>query len=181
MWMIRFMLSAEAVGIDRAQYFRLFEDWPESSTNTNGSQFATMRLLSQPVDSNANLIVRTPAGDYMAQFNEFKDYTYLDSIATGITGVHEYRYTNGTYTMYAIWSEEITTIVNNQATFTERTGTITLPNGSYTLRQFDDKGGSTMSSTAFGGGATNYASKPVFIINTSPTPPTQNKTGIIYF
>lgn len=180
-WMVRAMLGMEASGVDRSQYYRLYQDWPEDNSNTNGTQFATMRLLSQPITDDPTYIVRSMQGDYMAQYNEFKNYTYLDSVNTGLTGVHEYKFTDGTHTMYAIWSEEITTVVSGSATFTERTGTISLPAGSYTMRTFLDDGSTTMATASFGGGNVNYASKPVFIFTGSPTPPTQKKTGVIYF
>lgn len=180
-WMVRAMLGMAAIGVDRSQYYRLFQDWPEDNSNTNGTQFATMRLLSQPLTDDPTLIVRSMQGNYMAQYNEFKNYHFLDTVATGITGVYEYRYTNGTNTLTAIWSEEVTSIVGGAAVFTERTGTVSLSAGSYTLRRFLDDGSIVMSSQAFSGGSVTYGSKPVFIINAAPTPPTQRKTGITYF
>lgn len=169
-WMVRGMLTMEADGVDRTTYYPLFQDWPESNSNNNSTQFATMRLLRQPVDSDANYIVRSRQGDYMAQFSEFANYTFYDSLTTGQPWLHAYRYkkADNDSLMIALWSEEATAIVSDTTQFTERTGSISLPitSGSYKLRQFQDNGSAVMSSssgTSTGSVSLNYAAKPVFI------------------
>jgi|GEM_PF-2912908 len=174
-WMVRGMLTMAATGVDRATYYRLAQDWPESGSNNNSSQFATMRLMSQPIDNDPTTIVRSRQGDYMAQYNEFRDYVFYDSIATNLPGVYAYRYKNQSNDslMIALWSEEITTISSGSATFAERTGTISLPiaSGSYKIRQFMDDGSDMMSTTTGTSGGTvqfNYAAKPIFIQSVLP-------------
>jgi hypothetical protein len=164
-----------ANGVDRATYYRLAQDWPESGSTNSSSQFATMRLMSQPVDNDPTTIVRTRQGDYMAQYNEFRDYVYYDSVATNQPGVYAYRYKNqnNDSLMLALWSEEITTMVSGAPSFTERTGSISLPitAGGYRIRQFMDDGSSIMSSTTGTSTGTvqfNYAAKPIFIMSMLP-------------
>lgn len=183
-WMVRAMLGMAAAGVDRSQYYRLFQDWPESYSNTNGTQFATMRLMKQPDDADPTNIVRSRQGDYMAQYNEFRNYTFVDSIATGTAGVYAYKYTDGVNDMIALWSEEITSIVSGVASFTERTGSVTLPipAGAYVVRQFQDNGSATMDATTAaspGSAIINYKSKPVFLVYTAggSTPPSTEGGG----
>jgi hypothetical protein len=111
----------------------------------------------------------------MAQYNEFRDYVFYDSIATNVPGVYAYRYKNpgNDSLMIALWSEEITTISSGSATFAERTGTISLPiaSGGYKIRQFMDDGSDMMSTTTGTSGGTvqfNYAAKPIFIQSVLP-------------
>ena len=169
-WMVRAMLGMAAAGVDRSTYYRLAQDWPETGSNNSSSQFATMRLMSQPNDNDPTIIVRTRQGDYMAQYNEFRDYVYYDSIATALPGVYAYRYKNqnNDSLMIALWSEEITTISAGNAGFTERTGAISLSitEGNYKIRRFLDDGSSAMSSTTGTSTGTvqfNYSAKPIFI------------------
>lgn len=169
-WMVRGMLGMAAAGVDRSTYYRLFQDWPESNSTGNPSQFATMRLLHQPNDNDPTVITRSVQGDYMAQYNEFRDYVFYDSIATGRPGVYAYRYKHASNDslLMALWSEEITTIDAGNISFTERKDTITLSitTGGYKIRQFEDNGSSTMSSiagTSTGNVRFTYAAKPIFI------------------
>jgi lysophospholipase L1-like esterase len=167
-WMVRAMLTMDAVGIDRSQYFNIMEQWPESFSDANGGQFATMRLMRQPNDANADSIVRSRQGDYLAQLMEFGDYTYSDSIPTSRPGVYAYKYTKADSTIIALWSEEITSIVADTTSFVERTGTISLPvpSGNYKIRNFKDDGSAVMGSTTGTSTGTltlNYAAKPVII------------------
>jgi hypothetical protein len=162
------MLTMDAVGIDRSQYFNIMEQWPESFSDANGGQFATMRLMRQPNDANADSIVRSRQGDYLAQLMEFGDYTYSDSIPTSRPGVYAYKYTKADSTIIALWSEEITSIVADTTSFVERTGTISLPvpSGNYKIRNFKDDGSAVMGSTTGTSTGTltlNYAAKPVII------------------
>jgi hypothetical protein len=180
-WLVRGMLTMAANGVDRATYYRLAQDWPESGSTNNSSQFATMRLMSQPIDNDPNTIIRTRQGDYMAQYNEFRDYVYYDSVATNQPGVYAYRYKNqnNDSLMIALWSEEITTINSGAPVFTERTGIISLPitAGGYRIRQFMDDGSSIMSTTTGTSTGTvqfNYAAKPIFIQSMLP-PKTKGK------
>jgi hypothetical protein len=175
-WMVRAMLTMAMDGVNKTTYYPLFQDWPESGSNTSSTQFATMRLLRQPVDANADSIVRSRQGDYMAQYNEFADYLPYDSIVTGQPWLHAYRYKKATNdsAIVAVWSEEISTIVSDTTHFVERTGTIDVPvkSGSYKLRQFQDGGSTTMStSTATSSGTVtvSYAAKPVIIQTIIPT------------
>jgi hypothetical protein len=180
-WLVRGMLTMAANGVDRATYYRLAQDWPESGSTNNSSQFATMRLMSQPIDNDPNTIIRTRQGDYMAQYNEFRDYVYYDSVATNQPGVYAYRYKNqnNDSLMIALWSEEITTISSGAPVFTERAGSISLPitAGGYRIRQFMDDGSSIMSATTGTSTGTvqfNYAAKPIFIQSMLP-PKTKGK------
>lgn len=165
-WMVRGMLMMGALGVDRATYYTVAQG-AEADTS-NGGQFSTMRLIRQPVDADENYIVRSRQGDYMAQYNDaLKNYTYSDSIATGIVGVHAYKYTYNDTTKIALWSEERSTLADTTS-FIERTGTVTLsiPAGNYKLRQFRDDGSAVMSSTtatSTGAVVFNYAAKPVVI------------------
>jgi hypothetical protein len=177
-WMVRAMLGMAAVGVDRSTYYRLAQDWPETGSNNSSLQFATMRLMSQPNDNDPTIIVRTRQGDYMAQYNEFRNYVYYDSIATALPGVYAYRYKNQSNDslVIALWSEEVTSIAGGNASFTERTGTLTLPinAGSYKTRQFLDDGSSIMSSTTGTSTGTvpfTYAAKPIFIQTILPPRP----------
>lgn len=174
-WMVRGMLTMAADGVDRTTHYPLFQDWPESSSSNNSTQFSTMRLLRQPDDANADSIVRSRQGDYMAQYNEFANYTFSDSVETGQPWLHAYKYVNGDSAMIALWSEETVAVVSDTTQFTERTGTIdlTIPAGDYTVRQFKDDGSTVMSSTSGTSTGTvtfNYAAKPVFV-QTSLAPP----------
>lgn len=179
-WLVRAMLLAAITGIDYMTYFRAFQDWPESQSNNNSGVFGTMALLSQPNDNDATFIVRTMAGNYMAQYNEFADYVPYDTIAMS-TGVYCYRYKLPTKDsiLIALWSEESTTITNGSPVFTERTGTVDLPitAGNYIVRTFKDDGSTVMdadTSVSTGTVTFNYAAKPIFIqttlsANTAPT------------
>lgn len=169
-WMVRGMLTMAADGVDRTTYYPLFQDWPESSSSTDATQFKTMRLLRQPVDANPDSIVRSPQGDYMAQYNEFSNYVFYDSVTTGQPWLHAYRYKHQTKdsALIAIWSEESYSIVSDTTQFSERTGTIDIPvtTGSYKLRQFQDNGSAVMSTstgTSAGTVTFNYAAKPIFV------------------
>jgi hypothetical protein len=185
-WMVRAMLWMAANGVDRSTYYTLFQDWPESSSNNSGSQFATMRLLSQPIDSDPTVIVRSRQGDYMAQYNEFKNFTYSDSLSTGQDWLHGYKYTSGDTTLLAVWGEEIASIVSDTTQFAERTGTlnVSIPSGTYQLRRFQDNGStftSTTTQTSTGTVSVSYAAKPVLLEYITPTPPAVKRRGIVYY
>lgn len=169
-WMVRGILGFSAFGLDRAQYYRLAQDWPETTSNNDSTQFSTMRLMSQPNNSNENLIVRSRQGDYMKQLSEFGNYTFDQEIDTGITGVYCYQYKNGSNTIIALWSEEQTTIVSNSPVFTERTGIFQVPvpnNANLIIRQFVDDGSGIMASQNVTAVGTTYPlaydSKPKII------------------
>lgn len=185
-WMVRAMLCMAMDGVDRSTYYTLFQDWPESVSNNSSSQFATMRLLRQPVDADEDSIVRSRQGDYMAQYNEFKNFTYADSLATGSQYIHAYRYTNGDSSIIALWSEESVAIVSDTTKFTERVGTVNLPipTGGYKIRRFLDDGSATMSSqtlTSTGMVTFSYAAKPIIVQYTSGIIPNRKKRTIVYF
>jgi hypothetical protein len=123
-------------------------------------------------------IVRTRQGDYMAQYNEFRNYVYYDSLATNLPGVYACRYKNqnNDSLMIPLWSEEITSFAAGSAGFAERTGTISLAisAGGYKTRQFMDDGSSSMSTTTGASTGTvqfNYAAKPIFIQTILPPKP----------
>jgi hypothetical protein len=185
-WMTRAMLTMAADGVDRSTYYTLFQDWPESQSNNSTSQFATMRLLRQPIDSDANVITRSRQGDYMAQYNEFYNYTYADSLVTGSPYVHAYRYTKVDTSIIAIWSEESYSIVSDSTKFTERTGNVTIPvpSTTYKLRRFMDDGSATMSTqtlTSAGMVTFSYAAKPIIVQYTSGIIPNRKKRTITYY
>lgn len=173
-WMVRAMVCMAVDGVARSTYYTLFQDWPESQSNVSGSQFATMRLLRQPVDSVDTVITRSRQGDYMAQYNNcLYNYTFLDSIATPHPYVHAYRFTSGDTTKVIVWSEESFAIATGDTlSFTERTGTISIniPAG-YNVKTFQDNGSAYMansSGTSSGTATFTYAAKPIVIEYYSP-------------
>jgi hypothetical protein len=189
MWMVRGMFCMEVDGVDRATYYPLFQDWPESVSNNSTTQFGTMRLLRQLNDGDANTITRSPQGDYMAQYNNtVAAYTYSDSVATGSPWLHAYKFATTDSTKIALWSEEITSIVNDTTAFAERKGTITLniPAGNYNIRQFQDNGSTVMSkttSTSTGSVTFNYSAKPIIIeySNAALPPPPPPPSDRLFF
>jgi hypothetical protein len=169
-WMISAMVTMNVDKVDGATYYPLFQDWPESQSSTNSTQFKTMRLLRQPVDGNADSIVRSRQGDYMAQFSEFKEYEFYDSLTTGQDWLHAYRFrkpdTDSVF--WYVRAVESASIVSDTTQFTERTGTIniTIPEGNYKVRRFQDDGSAVMSTeneTSVGTVSVSYAAKPVII------------------
>jgi hypothetical protein len=176
-WMVREMLVADKIGVDRMTHYTIAQG--VQSDTSNATQFATMRLIIQPDDTVDSVIIRSRQGDYMAQFNDaLKNYTYSDSIATGVTGVYAYRYTYGDTTKTVLWSEEQTTIVSDTTQFLERTGTVSLPvrAGSYNVRHFLDNGSALMdksTGTSTGSVSFSYAAKPIVIEYYSPAASTK--------
>lgn len=169
-WMVRAMFSNAMLGTDRMTYFTVAQGWPESSSNNNSTGFETMRLIRQPIDADPTYIVRSRQGDYMAQYNEFKNYIYFDSATTGKPYLHIYRYKrpDNDSAIVVPWSEEIVNYVADTTQFQERTGTVVIPvkAGSYKYRQFMDDSSAVMSSTTLTSTGTvtvNYAAKPIII------------------
>jgi hypothetical protein len=174
-WMVRGMLVCNAYGADRMTYYTMAMG--RQADTSDATQFANMRLFIQPDDNVDSVIVRSRQGDYMAQFNDcLKNYTYSDSIVTGIDGLHAYKYTYGDTTKLAYWREETYTIVSDTTQFLERTGTVDLaiPAGSYNTRHFMDNGSAVMdksTSTSTGTVTFSYAAKPVVIEYYTPGTP----------
>lgn len=169
MWVIRGMLGFAMLGLSRAQFYRAYQEWPNTVYDNSATQFDTMSLLRQ-MDATASQVTRTMAGDYVRQFSEFADYVYDSTIPTGDPNVFCYKYTNLGSVIYAIWSLEITTMVANRPTFAQRTGNFNLPlaNGTnIALKQFVDDGSGVLSTTPATVSGTfytvAYAAKPKII------------------
>jgi hypothetical protein len=167
-WSVRFMLEANVHGVDRAQWYRLY------SYDSTGTQFSTMSLLMY--NPTLGTFSRRLVGNYFAQFATIGDYWYDATLRNDSIRVH--RFTNGTNYIYAIWAVENWTnqsqVFYQKPTFTERTGTYTLPlaNGTLvTVMNFQDNGtvmSTTSDAAGSGGYPVSYSLKPVFIQTAVP-------------
>lgn len=164
-WSIRTMLMYNVLGVDDAQFYRLF------SYDSTSIQFSTMSLLR---DNGDGTFSRRLVGNYFAQLSKFGDY-YFDSTLRD-DSIKVYRFTDGTNYLHAIWGVENFTNYTNaylmnseKATFTERTGTYNLPLATGThinVNNLADEGTEMNSSNAVVSGGTypvTFGLKPVFI------------------
>jgi len=146
-WAVRGMLKFTEVGIYGAEWYRAYQDYPNSIYDSLGLQFATMALLRQ-MDDQATIIKRTLVGDYYKQLSEFGDYVFDDAIRSDSLNI--LRFKKDTSTMYAIWAvEQVETPENSRPIFTERTGSYDLPvpmNAIVRIKNFRDDGSGVMDS-----------------------------------
>lgn len=159
---IRAILGFAQVGAWGAEWYRLFQDWPNRIYDSVGVQFATMALLRQ-FDDKAKIVKRTLVGDYFKQLSQFGDYVFSEAIRNDSLRV--LKFTNGTNEMYAIWAVEKIAInkKTNRPVYTERKGTYSL-NIKGTIYRFKDDGSGTMNAEKFNRGKVSYSAKPVIII-----------------
>ena len=159
---IRAILGFAQAGAWGAEWYRLYQDWPNSIYDNVGEQFATMALLRQ-MDDSAKIIRRTLVGDYFKQFSQFGNYIFSNAIRND--SVHVLRFTNGSKEMYAIWAVEKVTIDSktNRPVYVERQGSFELSKKGK-LYRFKDDGSGEMSIENFAGGKVAYNAKPVLIV-----------------
>jgi hypothetical protein len=164
---IRSILGFAQVGAWGAEWYRLYQDWPNSIYDNVGEQFATMALLRQ-IDDSAKVIRRTLVGDYFKQISQFGDYIFNEAIRNDSLRVLKFK--NGAKEMYAIWAVEKVTIdpKTNRPVYTERKGTYNL-NVKGTLCRFKDDGSGIMDMKVFKGGIINYSAKPQIVLVTERT------------
>jgi hypothetical protein len=159
---VRAILGFAQAGVWGAEWYRLYQDWPNTIYDNVGEQFATMALLRQ-IDDSAKIIKRTLVGDYFKQLSQFGDYIFTETIRGDSLRVLKFK--QGTKEMYAIWSVENVTInsQSNRPEFVERKGSYIL-NVKGKLYSFKDDGSGVMQEQNFNGGAVNFNAKPIFIV-----------------
>jgi hypothetical protein len=163
-WAIRTILEYAAHGIDRAQWYRLYQDgnWADK----DATQFSTMSLLRENEDKT---ISRRLVGDYFKQVGEMGDYVF-DSRVSESPRVLKYK--KGKDVMYAIWGvEQMKKEKESRPVFTETTGTyeLSLPGISSVIKkEFQDGSGVMRSEKLNVNGKLNinYSAKPLFIVAT---------------
>lgn len=182
-WSIRAICSFAEIGIDAAQWYRLYQDYYTGDPNggnyahdANPTQYATMALLRQN-DFKPDSISRNIVGDYFKQLSEFGNYTYDTTLRSD--SIRILRLTNGANYLYALWTTERYTIdASNRPVFTEQTYNYNFQLTG-TKRQLVD-GADSMSSQNFNRGNVIVNSKPVFFVHTKtlvgPTVTASNKT-----
>jgi hypothetical protein len=163
-WAIRTILEYAAHGIDRAQWYRLYQD--NNAADKDATQFSTMSLLRENEDKT---ISRRLVGDYFKQVGELGDYVF-ESRVSETPRVLKFR--KGKEVMYAIWSfEQMKKEKNSRPEFTESTGTyeLSLPGvTTATKKEFQDGKGMMRSETINVNGklSVSYSAKPLFILAT---------------
>jgi hypothetical protein len=159
---VRAILGFAQAGAWGAEWYRLYQDWPNSIYDNVGEQFATMALLRQ-IDDSARIIKRTLVGDYFKQLSQFGDYVFNQAIRNDSVRVLKFK--NGTQELYAIWAVEKVAMdpKTNRPVYIERKGTYNL-NIKGKLYSFRDDGSGTMNTEEFKGGAVAYSARPVFIV-----------------
>jgi hypothetical protein len=164
-WAIRALLSFAEAGVDRAEWYRLYQEWPNRIYDSVAQQFATMALLRQQ-DDKATVITRTLVGDYFKQFRFFGDFVF-----DGRVNDHVLKFKNGTKILYAMWTVENMAVVDKRPSFTEVNATWNV-NTAGTMFTLSDNGSGVLTSQAFAGGSITFGSKPVFILvdGTEPAP-----------
>lgn len=164
-WAVRTILEFSAHGLDRAQWYRLYQDG--NAADKDPTQFATMSLLRENEDKT---ISRRLVGDYFKQMGELGDYVF-DSRISDSPRVLKFR--NGKNVVYAIWAvEKMTKNKGSKPVFSEVTGTynLSLPGvGTVTVKRLTEGAGRMQAETVpVTGGrmAVNYAAKPLFVLVT---------------
>lgn len=159
---IRAILGFAQAGAWGAEWYRLYQDWPNTVYDNVGEQFATMALLRQ-MDDKAKIIKRTLVGDYFKQLSQFGDYVFSNAIRNDFVRVLKFK--NGSKEMYAVWSVEKVTISEEtkRPVYVERKGIFNL-NVKGKLYHFSDDGSGLMQIEDFKGGAIPYSAKPVIIV-----------------
>lgn len=167
-WAVRGILKFSEVGIYHAQWYRAFQDYPNSTSDANGEQFATMALLRQ-MDDAGNVIRRTLVGDYFTQLSSYGDYVFEEATRTDSLNVLKFR--KDTSYIWAVWAvEQVQTPHDGRPVFSERSGTYILQvpmNAILRTMNFSDDGSGQMLSTWDMAVGTNftiqYSAKPVII------------------
>lgn len=159
---VRAILGFAQAGAWGAEWYRLYQDWPNTIYDSVGEQFATMALLRQ-IDDSGKIIRRTLVGDYFRQLSQFGDYVFTEAVRNDSLKVLKFR--NGAKEMYAIWAVENIKMdpQANRPIYTERKGSYHLKIKG-TLYRFKDDSSGTMSREKFNSGDINYNAKPVLIV-----------------
>jgi endoglucanase len=168
---IRAILGFAQAGAWSAEWFRLYQDWPNTIYDHVGEQFATMALLRQ-MDEQAKVITRTLVGDYFKQFAQFGDYVFAEALRNDTLRVLKFK--NGTKEMYALWTVEKVSInpQTNRPVYVERKIAYKL-NLKGKILSFKDDGSGTMRVDDFRGSNLVCTAKPVFILPEETKPITQ--------
>jgi len=159
---VRAILGFAQAGAWGAEWYRLYQDWPNSIYDNVGEQFATMALLRQ-IDDSAKIIKRTLVGDYFKQLSSFGDYVFNEAIRSDSVRILKFK--KGSEEMYAIWAVEDVKINSetNRPAYFERKGVYTL-NVKGRLYSFQDEGSGKLKDQDFNGGSVAYNARPVFIV-----------------
>lgn len=166
-WSIRTMIEYNVLGIDYAQWYRLY------GYDSTATQFSTMSLLR---DDGSNIFSRRLVGNYFAQLSEFGDYVYDSTLRSDSLRV--YRFKKDTSYLYYVCAVESWTNAANagsvKATFTNRTGTYNLPlttGSNIVIRNLQNTGTSMNSVNTTVSGSSYpvaYGLVPVFIQTNAP-------------
>ncbi len=164
-WAVRTILEFSAHGLDRAQWYRLYQDG--NASDKDQTQFATMSLLRENEDKT---ISRRLVGDYFKQMGELGDFVFESRVSNNPRVL---KFRNGKQVMYAIWAvEKMDLQKGERPKFTETTGTYTLslPGiSSVVVKNLADGAGAMRTqklSVTNGRHTLNYSAKPVFIVYT---------------
>jgi hypothetical protein len=159
---VRAILGFAQAGVWGAEWYRLYQDWPNAIYDNVGEQFATMALLRQ-IDDSAKIIKRTLVGDYFKQLSAFGDYVFTETIRSDSLRVLKFK--KGAKEMIAIWAVENVKInpETNRPVYVERKGFYTL-SVKGKLYGFKDDGNGIMSEKDFNGGIISYSAKPQFLV-----------------
>lgn len=165
-WAMRTILEYAAHGLDRAQWYRLYQDYPTKNSDKDATQFATMALLRQNDLPGHITYTRTLVGDYFKQIGEMGDYVFESRVSESPRVL---KFRNGKKIMYAVWAvEDMKMPEGKKPVFTEISGNYLLrlpPNTTIKLRRFVD-GSGQMSSQEIktkGSYTVPFGSKPVFV------------------
>jgi hypothetical protein len=167
-WAVRGMLKFTEVGVYRSEWYRAYQDYPNSVSDADGQQFATMALL-RAMDDNGKIIKRTLVGDYYKQLSEFGDYVFDSAVRSD--SINILRFKKDTSYMYTVWAvENVVTPPDSRPIFTERKGSYELQvplNAILKIRSFKDDGSGLMDSkfdvAAGNTYRVNYSAKPQII------------------
>ncbi len=162
-WAVRTILEFSAHGLDRAQWYRLYQDG--NASDKDQTQFATMSLLRENEDKTVS---RRLVGDYFKQMGELGDFVFESRVSNNPRVL---KFRNGKQVMYAIWAvEKMDLKKGERPKFTETTGTYTLSLPgirSVVVKSLADGAGAMRTqklSLPNGRHTLHYAAKPVFII-----------------
>lgn len=154
-WITRTLFGFGKVGIKRAYFYRLYQDYGLANDN-NGEQFQTSSLFIKDDQDN---ITRRPSGDVFQEFaDNYADFVF-DSVIVEDSIKKVYRFVNGDSELITGWAvEKVDTIVDSKGTsrasFTENIVDYTLPDGTNV----------------------KLSSKPIIKINSLSTVPTPTPT-----
>jgi hypothetical protein len=163
-WAVRTVFEYNVNGVDYAQHYRLY------SYDSTGVQFSTMSWLRY--NPNNGTFSRKLEGNYIAQLKALGDFVYDSTLRSD--SVRVYRFKHDTSFLYYVvgverWNNS-GMVFYERPTFTERTGTYTLPlpeGTAVTVMNLQDTG-TDMSTTSANAGAVgytiNYNLTPVFIL-----------------